>query len=264
VVPFDVLVNWSRANSRRRPSALGLAPEDVGIVYISPCLAKIVSIIQPAEKEGSWFDGVVSIRDIFPPLRQHVHAINRCFDPAQVPADFYFSAGWSAFGGMTRAVQADNWLAVSGIDHVMKVFDDIENSKLRHVRFIEALACMLGCSGGTLNVESPYVARANSVKERARYEGHAELDDAEIEKHMREGHYDLQGAIRPRPTRYFDVDLETSLKRMKEIERLYQNLRQTDCGCCGAPTCRAFAEDCVRGQAKLTDCIFLRHEAGPE
>jgi len=265
VVPFDVpreLV--ARELKTTRPAALGLPPEEIGILYISPCLAKIVSIMQPAEKERSWFDGVVSIRDIFPTLRQHVHTINRRFDPAQVPADFCFSAGWSAFGGMTRAVQADNWLAVSGIDHVMKVFDDIENSKLRHVQFIEALACMLGCSGGTLNVESPYVARANSVKERARYERHAELDDEEIERRMKDGYYDLQGAVLPRPTRYFDGDLETSLKRMKEIERLYQSLRQTDCGCCGAPTCRAFAEDCVRGQAKLTDCIFLGQRAGTE
>jgi hypothetical protein len=162
---------------------------------------------------------------------------------------------------MTRAVQGENWLAVSGIDHVMKVFDDIENSKLRHVRFIEALACMLGCSGGTLNVESPYVARANSVKQRGRYERHAELDDEEIDRRMKDGDFSLQGAVLPRPTRYFDGDLETSLKRMKEVERLHQKLRQTDCGCCGAPTCRAFAEDCVRGQAKLTDCIFLRHGA---
>jgi len=30
-----------------------------------------------------------------------------------------------------------------------------------------------------------------------------------------------------------------------------------DCGCCGAPTCLSFAEDVVRGEAQLTDCIFL-------
>ena len=30
-----------------------------------------------------------------------------------------------------------------------------------------------------------------------------------------------------------------------------------DCGSCGAPTCRALAEDVVRGLAQETDCIFL-------
>jgi len=33
-------------------------------------------------------------------------------------------------------------------------------------------------------------------------------------------------------------------------------LLKIDCGACGAPTCIAFAEDVVRGDAELTDCIF--------
>jgi len=258
VVPFDVPREITARELRRTlPAKLGLPPEAIGIFYMSPCLAKIVSIMQPAEKDRSSFDGVVSIRDLYPLLRPHVLAIKEHFDERQVPEGFYFSAGWSAFGGMTRAVQGENWLAVSGIEQVMRIFDDIESSKLRHVDFVEALACMLGCSGGTLNVESPYVARANSIKQRARYEGHLELDDQHINARLAAGYYDLQHPIEPRPTRYFDTDLETSLKRMKEIQRLFEKLRQIDCGCCGAPTCMAFAEDCVRGQAKLTDCIFL-------
>jgi iron only hydrogenase large subunit-like protein len=258
VVPFDVPREiTARELKRTLPERLGLAPDEVGVFYVSPCLAKIVSIMQPAEKDSSCFDGVVSIRDFYPLLRPHVLAAKEHFDERQVPRGYCFSAGWSAFGGMTRAVQGENWLAVSGIDQVIRIFDDIENSKLRHVDFVEALACMLGCSGGTLNVESPYVARANSVKARARYEGRFELDDELIGTRQAAGYYDLQHPVTPRPTRYFDTDLETSLKRMKEINRLFQKLRQTDCGCCGAPTCMAFAEDCVRGQAKLTDCIFL-------
>ena len=34
------------------------------------------------------------------------------------------------------------------------------------------------------------------------------------------------------------------------------------CGCCGSPTCMSFAEDFVRGEVKLTDCIFLREPSG--
>ena len=32
---------------------------------------------------------------------------------------------------------------------------------------------------------------------------------------------------------------------------------QVDCGLCGSPNCMAFAEDVVRGEASLTDCVFL-------
>jgi ArsR family metal-binding transcriptional regulator len=51
---------------------------------------------------------------------------------------------------------------------------------------------------------------------------------------------------------------------MKERERVYQKLPQTNCGCCGAPTCMAFAEDFVRGEAKFTDCIFFAEKRGGE
>jgi hypothetical protein len=146
----------------------------------------------------------------------------------------------------------------------MRILDDIENSRLRNVDFVEAMACMLGCIGGSLNVENPYVARANSVKQRLKYEYPIEVDDDDIERKLETRYYFLGNPVLPRPTKYFDTDLETSIKRMKERERVYQKLRQTDCGCCGAPTCMAFAEDFVRGEAKLTDCIFLAKKGEEE
>ena len=156
----------------------------------------------------------------------------------------------------------ENWLAVSGLDHVMKIFDDIENSRLRNVDFIEARTCMQGCVGGSLSVENPYVARTNSIKQGAKYNTGLKFDDNEINQKLEEGFFSLENAVPPRATKYFDTDLETSIKRMKEKERVYQKLRQVDCGCCGAPTCMAFAEDFARGEAKLTDCIFLSNLGG--
>lgn len=258
IVPLDVPREVTAREIRRSlPAELGLSPEQIGIFYIAPCPAKIVSIKQPAEKERSYFDGAVSIRDLYPVLLPHVVAINKRFSEQQVPPDFFFDAGWATLGALTRAVPTANWLAVSGIDQVMRIFDDIENSKLRNVDFVEALACMLGCIGGSFVVENPYVARANSERQRIRYEQSFEVDPADIERKFAQRYYFLEQPILPRPTRYFDTDLVTSIKRIKERERVYQKLRQIDCGCCGAPTCLAFAEDFVRGEVELTDCIFL-------
>jgi hypothetical protein len=198
-------------------------------------------------------------------LLPHVLAIRAKFDISQAPEDFRFSVGWGVLGGLTRAVKMDKWLAVSGLDHVMRILDDIENSRLRNVEFVEAFACMLGCIGGPFNIENPYVARFNSSKQRERYESRIEIDDTEIEHRIREGYYFLDNPILPRPTLYFDTDLETSIKRMKEGERVYQKLPQIDCGCCGAPTCMAFAEDLVRGDAEINDCVYFaireRHQS---
>jgi len=44
---------------------------------------------------------------------------------------------------------------------------------------------------------------------------------------------------------------------MKERERVYDKLKRIDCGCCGSPRCKVFADDFVRGDVELTDCIFL-------
>ena len=47
---------------------------------------------------------------------------------------------------------------------------------------------------------------------------------------------------------------------MGEIDRITEKFPGLDCGSCGAPSCRALAEDVVRGDAKESDCIFVLRE----
>jgi CO dehydrogenase/acetyl-CoA synthase gamma subunit (corrinoid Fe-S protein) len=44
---------------------------------------------------------------------------------------------------------------------------------------------------------------------------------------------------------------------MKERDRIYADLPRIDCGACGAPSCRAFAEDVVLGEADKSSCVFF-------
>jgi iron only hydrogenase large subunit-like protein len=258
VVPLDVPREVTAREIRRSfPGRLGLKPEDIGVLYIATCPAKIVSTKQPAEKTRSWFDGVVSIRDVYSALLPHIIAIKQQFHEAQVPEDFVFDTGWVRMGSIARAAGTEKWLAVAGLDHVVRILDDIENSRLRNVSFVEVMAHMLGCVSGPFNVENPYVARTNSIKQRQLYEKGIRVDEKEIARKLEEGYFFFENPLLPRLTTYFDTDLETSIKRMKERDRVYQNLPQIDCGCCGAPTCMAFAEDHVRGEAQLTDCKLL-------
>ena len=94
-------------------------------------------------------------------------------------------------------------------------------------------------------------------KQSEKYETPVDVDEEEIERELREGHFFLENPVRPRPRRFFDTDLELSIKRMRERERVFAKLPQIDCGCCGAPTCMAFAEDFVHGLVELSDCPFL-------
>jgi Na+-translocating ferredoxin:NAD+ oxidoreductase RNF subunit RnfB len=53
-----------------------------------------------------------------------------------------------------------------------------------------------------------------------------------------------------------DADLAKAMKKLEALEEIYKELPGLDCGACGAPSCRALAEDIVRGNANETDCIF--------
>ena len=56
-------------------------------------------------------------------------------------------------------------------------------------------------------------------------------------------------------------DAGEAIRKMSEIQALYPKFPNLDCGSCGAPTCRALAEDIVKGEAKESDCIIkLRDE----
>jgi iron only hydrogenase large subunit-like protein len=265
IVPLDAPREVTAREIRKTlPDQVGLKPEEIGIFYTAPCPAKIVSIKQPAEKSRSWFDVVISNKDVYPILLPHIVALKEKFDQDQVPDEFSFNTGWATLGSITQQAGMENWLSVSGLDHVMTILDDIENSRLRNIDFVEAMACMLGCLGGSYNVENPYVARTNTIKQRSRYQQSIEVNETEIEQKLKDGYYYLENPVLPRPTTFFDTDLETSIKRMRERERVYRKLRQINCGCCGSPTCMAFAEDFVRGEVKLTDCIFLSQKGEEE
>ncbi len=60
--------------------------------------------------------------------------------------------------------------------------------------------------------------------------------------------------------RKLDEDMFKALEKMEKIEETYKTLPHIDCGSCGAPTCRAFAEDIIRGEANVEDCIFMLRE----
>ena len=58
----------------------------------------------------------------------------------------------------------------------------------------------------------------------------------------------------------FSDDMGEALRMMADIDKICDKRPGLDCGSCGAPTCRAFAEDVVRGSAKENECIFILRE----
>ena len=66
-----------------------------------------------------------------------------------------------------------------------------------------------------------------------------------------------QKRITYEPVMELDSDISVAMKKMKEMDKIELAFPGLDCGACGAPTCRALAEDIVSGSGNITDCLFV-------
>lgn len=235
----------------------GLPDEDIGVFFISPCTAKISAIKQPLCNEKSYINGVFGIKDIYPVLYQQMDKLDQLENLSE---SGIIGVGWASSGGESSALLKDRYLAADGIESVIKVLEELEDEKLNDLEFIELNACSGGCVGGPLTVENPYVAKARLQRLRKYMPvscNHLEYDTVPREMHW-------QKPLEAAPWRLAD-NVSEAMAKMNEIKELMSSLPGLDCGMCGSPSCRAFAEDTVRGTADINDCIFfLKDKKGAE
>ena len=136
---------------------------------------------------------------------------------------------------------------------ICKLLEDLEDQKITDLKFIELNACHGGCVGGVLTVENPYAARAK-LKQLRKYmpvaKSHMEAEWNDFAKEVfwtKEVEYE--------PVFKLGTNMRESISRMAQLEALCKKFPGLDCGSCGAPTCKALAEDVVRGEAAEHDCI---------
>ncbi|HBT65374.1 MAG TPA: ferredoxin [Ruminococcaceae bacterium] len=228
----------------------GLPTNAIGIFFLSPCAAKVTDVRVPIGIERSNVDGVLAISDIYPKL---VGCMNKIENIEPMAHSGIIGVSWSSIGGEAAGLLNENHLSADGIENVIKVLEELEDEKLQELDFIELNACAGGCVGGIFSAENGYVARARIHRLRKYLPVSCNrLDDAG----------GLGQLLWTEPLEYAPVmtlaeNVEDAMRIMNEIDIIAQRLPKLDCGSCGAPTCRALAEDIVRGLARETDCIFL-------
>ncbi len=227
---------------------------EVGVFFISPCAAKVSAARTALGTGGSLVDGVLGMKDLYVPLRTAM--------PGAPSRKLRHSGSrgmaWAHIDGESDAMGSSRAISVSGIADVMGVLEALENGKLKSVSFIEALACPSGCVGGPLTVENPYMAKARI---RARERAMDELPEASRQlPDCTDVCMERSGKIPPRPALRLHPDMLQAMIMMEESEIVAESLPGLDCGSCGAPSCRALAEDVAKGDACITDCIFKLRE----
>jgi Fe-S-cluster-containing hydrogenase component 2 len=248
----------AREAKKAKARQLELPEKEIGAFYLTPCPSKMVSIIRPAGRERSHLDGAIAISDVYGPLRAAMDGAPQESYRKSLESICILGIGWAIVGGISRTLRLRNSLAVSGLSEVIRVFNDIERGKLQNIDFIEAYSCFQGCVGGSLNVENVYVSWNKILKliETLEYEKIKACPDIRDARRLyREGTFFRGEKYVARPVKALDVNLSRAIAMRKEKDALYANLPKIDCGACGAPTCLAFAEDVVRGEAAAEDCI---------
>ena len=223
-------------------------PEEIGVFFVSPCPAKVTSVKKPLGNISSHVDGVISLKALYPHIKKNLKKELEL-------EEFYASGkaiGWARSGGETYSLGLKNYLCVDGIENVVKILDEIENGNIEGIEFIECLACINGCVGGSLTVENAFVAR-NRIRRISEKYMHNKLTI--LDKALKD--FSLMEPIHPKNVLKLDDDIVEAMKKMEKIEQVYELLPELDCGACGSPSCRALAEDIVLGYSDLDDCMII-------
>lgn len=251
--PMEIAAKLAREKAQREHPEL--KPEEIGVCFISPCPAKVSYVKNGFGDYKSQVDVVVSIKDIYFLL---INAMSHTDETDSLSESGMIGIGWATSGGEASALFNDSYLAADGIENVNRVLDQIENGNIPSLEFVELNACTGGCVGGVMTIQNPFIAKAR-LQNLRRYLPVSQNFLAADEQYIPEGYF-FNEVPEYRGVSQLGSSMAESMRMMADIQSLRGQLPGLDCGACGAPTCRAFAEDVVRGTAKASDCVLTMRD----
>ena len=246
--PMEIAAKMAREKAHKEHPEL--KDEDICVCFISPCPAKVSYVRNGFGEYKSAVNEVLSISDIYFNL---LNVMRREKTPVPFSRSGMIGIGWATSGGESSAIFNDKYLAADGIENVNRVLDQLENGNISSLEFVELNACPGGCVGGVMALENPFVAKAR-LQTLRRYLPVSQSFLSDEEREYSPEYYFFENLPTYRPIQRLSENFAESLRMMSDIQKLRDVLPGIDCGACGAPTCRAFAEDVVRGTAKRSGC----------
>lgn len=250
--PVDLTAKIARQEAKQET---GFSDEEIGVFFISPCPAKRTAIRTPLCHEGSGINGAFAIKDIYPVLLQTMDKL-KTEEVELLNNSGIIGVGWASSGGEAAGLLKERYLAADGIENVINVLEELEDEKLNDLDFIELNCCTGGCVGGVLTVENPYVAKARIQRLRKfmpvscnSINDDFNLDDLGWTKELT-----------PSPAMKLADNVIKAMRMMSKLREIEASLPGLDCGICGAPSCRALADDIVRGYAQESDCLLKKFQ----
>jgi iron only hydrogenase large subunit-like protein len=253
--PMEIAAHFARARAKEKHPELSDA--DIGVCFISPCPAKASYVKCGFADYESVVDAVISISDVYFSLIGEMRSDDKI---TPMTESGRIGIGWARSGGEATAIFNENYLAADGIDNVIKVLDQIENGNIPPLDFIELNACTGGCVGGVLTIQNPFIAKAR-LQSLRRYLPVSQNVLTKEELSYIPDVYLFEKLPEYRPISRLSDSIAESMRMMADIQSLKATLPGIDCGACGAPGCRAFAEDVVKGHTSIDACPILKSKS---
>lgn len=248
--PAELAAEFAR---KRAMEKTGLSSEKIGIITISPCPAKVSSIKMPIGVKKSNIDAVFAIKEIYGPLLKHMETAKENIEDLSISGKV--GIRWAVVAGESYYLDTESYLAADGIENIIKILEEIEDNRFLDLKFVELNSCNAGCVGGILTVENPFIARVKLKKIRNDIVEIKNYVDWKDKKTIKRAFWKEKPEYKPVFT--LADNMIDSMNKMEEAEKLMKKFPGLDCGSCGAPTCRALAEDIVRGVANERYCFAV-------
>lgn len=276
--------------ARRARAELEKQSGNVGVFLIAPCSAKITVARSPVGYDKTAMDGAFAFDKLYLPLvtslrrmrgdekqtakkiaeeLQAIETLTPEEREAKIPkvAKFYTDAPdglvWGRESGEAEYVahflahpENFNWITSCGIQQIIETLEAIEDGQMSQYDFAELDACVGGCINGPLMIK-PSSEGLAVMRNRVRFsnvKADKKINDDVVPDIKT---ISLTKQISPRPARQLADNFATARKMMQRIEDIVLQLPGLDCGSCGAPNCRALAEDIVKRKATLEDCVTI-------
>ena len=253
--PMEIAAMLARKKAKREHPEL--ADEEIGVCFISPCPAKVSYVKNGFAGYKSQVDTVVSINDIY---FQLIAKMQPKADVKSLSNSGMIGIGWASTGGEATAIFNESYLAADGIENVIRVLDQVENGNIPPLEFIELNACSGGCVGGVMTMQNPFIAKAR-LQTLRRYLPVSQNFLSKEESYIPES-YIFNEIPTYHPISRLSDSMAESMRMMADIQKLRDTLPGIDCGACGAPNCRAFAEDAVRNKSCGAKCPLYKEGDG--
>ena len=253
--PMEIAAMLARKRAKREHPEL--TDEEIGVCFISPCPAKVSYVKNGFAGYKSQVDTVVSINDIY---FQLIAKMQPKADVKSLSNSGMIGIGWASTGGEATAIFNESYLAADGIENVIRVLDQVENGNIPPLEFIELNACSGGCVGGVMTMQNPFIAKAR-LQTLRRYLPVSQNFLSKEESYIPES-YIFNEIPTYHPISRLSDSMAESMRMMADIQKLRDTLPGIDCGACGAPNCRAFAEDTVRNKSCGAKCPLYKEGDG--